>query len=490
MKLVHDKLKWIHNNLFKICLIIFILVSLSIIAFCTTSVLIEATQDNPVLIEEKDLPGKLSNYRKYTYDWFSKAMNVTSQIRGLDFTRNLYFFSTTTQELGELLVEYERSQTEEDIMEDFFKQIGFLSTEESFADLYGEDQEEDYSSIAGFYGIGTNTFVIVEDFQFDENPYRPLRFEDVVLVHELTHALQDMNFNLTRLINSYQDTTDSLMSMKALVEGDATLTQYLFYISEHRDFRNLDDEEKENLIRRISDRFSSFGYGGTIESDVPDYWLKEAVFVYLQGAGFVSQLYLAGGYELVNEAFSSKPPLSTEQILHPVKYIENDIPSMVDLPDISTQLNNTSEGLWSMEYEDTLGEFNIFVLIDKYLSDKGINYANRVSEGWDGDKVNFYINYNGEEDALVWVTAWDTEKDAIEFFDAYISLLVNKTNPDTLSINKYTKENIIWNKEGGFINSIYIKDNSVYIIEDIPEEIFEEVSQVILSSEIDFNLDE
>jgi hypothetical protein len=143
-----------------------------------------------------------------------------------------------------------------------------------------------------------------------------------------------------------------------------------------------------------------------------------------------------------------------------------------------------------MEYEDTLGEFNIYVLMDKYLSDKGINYANRVSEGWDGDKVNFYVNYKGEEDALVWVTAWDTEKDAREFFDAYISLMVNKTNPDLLSINKYTKDNIIWNKEGGFVNSIYIKDNSVYIIEDIPEDSFEEVSQVILSSEIDFNLEE
>jgi hypothetical protein len=248
MKLVHDIQNRTHLNLFRVSLIIIILVFLTIVISCTKSVLIEATQDDPILIEEKDLSGKLSNYRKYTYDWFSKAMNVTSEIRGLDFTRNLYFFSTNTQELGELLGEYERSQTEEEIMEDFFKQIGFLSTEESFADLYGEDQEEDYSSIAGFYGIGTNTFVIVEDFNVDENPYRPLRFEDVVLVHELTHALQDMNFNLTRLITSYQDTTDSLMSVKALAEGDATLTQYLFYINEHRDFRNLDEEEKENLI--------------------------------------------------------------------------------------------------------------------------------------------------------------------------------------------------------------------------------------------------
>ncbi len=476
--------KIIFKNIFYIIMTVILLTMI----FCTSSVIIKATSENPVLVERKELSGKLSNYRKYSYDWISKAMDVTGEIRGLDFIKDLYFFATTVNELPELLGEAERSQTEEEIMEDFFKQIGFLAKDESFADLYGEEEEEDYNSVAGFYSIGANTFVIVEDVKIQENPYKPVRFEDVVLVHELTHALQDMNFDLARMIINSDDSTDSIMSLKALAEGDATLTQYLFFINEHRDYRNLEDEEKKNLIRRISDRFSSFGYGGTIESDVPDYWLREAVFVYLQGAGFVSQLYLAGGYDLVNEAFNTRPPVSTEQVLHPVKYINNDIPSEIVLPDISTELKGTSGDTWSMEYEDKLGEFNIYVLIDKYLSDKGINYANKVSEGWDGDRVEFYKNYTSKKNALVWVSAWDTKKDAYEFFNAYISLLVNKVDPSSLSIKNYTDNEIIWKKSDEFIYNIIIRDNIIFIMEEIPKNVFDKVKEEVLSTQIKLNL--
>jgi hypothetical protein len=75
----------------------------------------------------------------------------------------------------------------------------------------------------------------------------------------------------------------------------------------------------------MSDRFKSFGYGGTIESDIPSYWVKAPVFVYLHGAGFVSQLYLAGGFNAVNQAYTKRLPISSEQIMHPIKYLKNDV---------------------------------------------------------------------------------------------------------------------------------------------------------------------
>ena len=470
-------------------IIIFSYIIISFIA-CTTGTRIDFEEGEMISIEPQKLPGKLSDYTTYSREWFSKAMDVASSIRGLDFNDKLSFYTVNQENLPELMKANEEESEEItnvdlEAIEAFYKQIGYLDEDFDYSEI--AESEDAYDSILGFYTVGENKFAIVENASVGYNPYKPVRLKDVVAVHELTHALQDMNFNLSNLIDEYVTDTDSLMSFKALVEGDATLTQYLFMIDEDRKMARLDDKEKEALIRRLSDRFASFGYGGTIVTDIPSYWVKGNVFVYLHGAGFVSQLYLAGGYDIVNEAYTKRVPISSEQILHPVKYIKNDVPVNIKLEDLSETLNKTSEASsWERIHEDTLGEYNLFLLIEKHLKSKGLNVPKNVSEGWDGDEVNFYKDTSAEDTyALVWVSVWDTTNDADEFYDAYVSMIPEKRKLNKVSLVSYGENKAQWKTED---NKYYVavkKDKAVFIIEEIPQNILEDTLNKVLNTTLE-----
>ncbi|MFW5799421.1 MAG: hypothetical protein ACOCV8_01295 [Spirochaetota bacterium] len=454
-----------------LCLMLFLLFLL----FCSSSSeVLSSNVNNPIMIEAKELSGNLSDYPVYTEKWFSKAMDVTRKIRNIDFVKDLYFFSIKRKDISSVLSEDTYYKTNLEVLEAFYKQMGYLDKNQKLNDIMNE--ETNYDSIAGFYRIGTNTFAIVEDVKLNNNPYEPIRFKDVVIVHELTHALQDMNYNLNFLALDTVKNTDSLMAFKAALEGDATLVQYLFYINENREFSSLDEDGKKNLLRRISDRFSSFGYGSTIKSDIPDYWVKGTNFVYLHGAAFITQLYLAGGFELINTLYEERFPVSSEQIMHPIKYINNDTPVNIDIPDFTETFNtNSNQDEWELVYEDTIGEYNLYILIEKYLSYKGLNYANEVAEGWGGDKLVFYMNKKRNKQFLIWANSFDTIKDADEFYNAYISLLNEKDSDDNLSLDEYKKTYAKWTDSNNNIYYIYKNDKSVNILENIPDTFFDNV---------------
>ena len=62
----------------------------------------------------------------------------------------------------------------------------------------------------------------------DVAPYRGLSLEEMVLVHELTHALQDQYFDLERFIDG-DPLSDEGTARTALVEGDASLVMFDFF---------------------------------------------------------------------------------------------------------------------------------------------------------------------------------------------------------------------------------------------------------------------
>ena len=54
----------------------------------------------------------------------------------------------------------------------------------------------------------------------------------------------------------------------------------------------------------------------------------EVIFPYREGALFAISLWRSGGFDNVNRAFAN-PPRSTEQIIHPEKYVAADQPAQV-----------------------------------------------------------------------------------------------------------------------------------------------------------------
>src|SRR4051812_17106906 len=141
---------------------------------------------------------------------------------------------------------------------------------------------------------------------------------EITLAHELDHAVDDQHFGLDR--KTPPATDDASIAFSALVEGTATsvMTDYARrYIS---------------AGGTLKSALASLGSGSTTDS-IPPYLLTSLLFTYLSGQKFVDRLRpVAGGWKLVNSAFSSRPPASSEQVIHPEKSLVNERPALVRLP--------------------------------------------------------------------------------------------------------------------------------------------------------------
>jgi hypothetical protein len=109
-------------------------------------------------------------------------------------------------------------------------------------------------------------------------------------------------------------------------------------------------------------------------------------FIEEQGRKFVEMLYQQGGWAAVNKAYDNLPA-STEQMLHPDKYLAGEKPIEV----ASVPLTGVIGGDWQLIADETLGEWRTYLLLSA-----GVDEAARLSEetaqqaaaGWGGDLVH------------------------------------------------------------------------------------------------------
>jgi hypothetical protein len=236
---------------------------------------------------------------------------------------------------------------------------------------------------------------------------------DISLVHQFAHALIDQHFDLSQLLNE-RLSGDSVRALDALVEGDAMLVTGL-YQSGSLDFGALDE--------------FSLHLAGAELTDYEDYRMSLAsedlvLFPYREGVRFAAALLESGWWPLINAAYLN-PPTSSEQILHPEKYLDvpKDDPRAVDLPDLTEDL---AEG-WRLVAQDVLGELVLLTHLDHFLP--STPDATEAASGWDGDLAALWQDAEGRE-VLVVRSVWDSPEDATEFANAYASLIETRlTDP-------------------------------------------------------------
>ncbi|MBV9210377.1 MAG: hypothetical protein JOZ52_07095, partial [Acidobacteria bacterium] len=195
--------------------------------------------------------------------------------------------------------------------------------------------------------------------------------------------------------------------------------------------------------------------------------LRESLlFPYEQGGQFVMQLYRRGGWRQVSQAFTDLPQ-STEQILHADKYFAREAPVKVEMPDISKQLG---KGWRRIEY-DVNGEWGYYQILDEYLKSSG--QSEQAAAGWGGDRYALYEGPQGEL-VLAQMTAWDSQQDATEFYDAYqkrIGLRYKDATPITSQFSDfYTKwfEGEAWHTGEGIV-ILHRNGERVLVLEGLPE---------------------
>lgn len=235
--------------------------------------------------------------------------------------------------------------------------------------------------------------------------------ERVTLAHEYTHALQDQHFDLGSLDREDLSNGDRSLARTALVEGDASL------LTRQWSLANMTFAEILAITKQALDPASM-----AVLSRVPPLVARQLTFPYDEGLAFADELFGRGGWAAVDAAFAA-PPDSTEQILHPEKYMSREKPVKVAAPITAKALGRG----WSAT-QDTIGELGTAVWLEPTA---GKRAAGDAAAGWGGDRV---VLLEGPDDAwlVAWQTAWDTPADADAFAAAAQAQVATLANPATV----------------------------------------------------------
>jgi hypothetical protein len=242
-----------------------------------------------------------------------------------------------------------------------------------------KSQKSLYSSaVAGFYDIKAKQLVV--------RGAKPTPAVRQVLVHELTHAVQDQHFNLDRPDLAKKD-DESDQSWTGLVEGDAVRVQDAYVAS-------LSPKDQAAVTAEETDQASQ------ISPDIPAVLLQVLGFPYQVGPQFTRAVLAAGGQARLDAAFAS-PPATSEQLIHPDKYLagEGAIP-VADPPANGTVIDR--------------GVFGEFGFILQLNGTPGLTQSDvlRAAAGWGGDR---YVAWDEGSRTCVRVdTLMDTQRDVDE----------------------------------------------------------------------------
>ncbi|MFQ5862125.1 MAG: hypothetical protein ACE5IC_03285 [Candidatus Brocadiales bacterium] len=343
------------------------------------------------------------------------ALDV-STLRGLEFKTPVRHGIKTKDELRKYLQKLIKEEIPDEKLIAYQKALikfGFipadLPLESLLLELYTEQ-------VAGFYDWRTKTLYLIDGI--------PETLLKALISHELTHALQDQHVGIENLPTSRKkEDDDRIMATQALLEGDAislTIDYALKFAG--KDSTMLPDHNLplEEFISTV---------GGKLMASAPAYIRYNMLFPYIHGLTFVKQLRQSGGWTQVDRTLE-QPPMSTEQILHPEKYLEAlDLPTAITLPHLSKELGPG----WTFLDKNTLGEFNINILLNEFLGEA----PKAAAMGWDGDLYQIYEQKPSGKTALIWFTTWDSDTDAQEFFEGYSAVLTKKYGSETIGLRPH-----------------------------------------------------
>jgi hypothetical protein len=258
--------------------------------------------------------------------------------------------------------------------------------------------------IGGFYDPKTRKLFLLEGM-----PLARLD-QEVLVAHELTHALQDQSFNLTKYLepSPKEPNSDRQLSIMAMIEGDASLTSSEYVQTLMKD--------KLNLMDVLGSVVSAVRMNFSFEKlrQAPRVLRDSMIFPYEQGMQFVQSFRNRGwSWEKINQLYKT-PPLSTEQILHPSKYLKAENPQALNF-----KSESVLPGKAQLLTQGVMGEFGWRHYFLNYFEN---SEAKASARGWAGDYYQVFKD-SAQQTRLIFSTLWDSPEEAHEFALSYAKTL-------------------------------------------------------------------
>ncbi|MCH2113274.1 MAG: hypothetical protein MK213_10475 [Planctomycetes bacterium] len=360
------------------------------------------------------------------------------QIRGWKFKHAVEVGMNTPEQF----IEFAKKEMDEEEalekMKNSSKMMIQLGLLEPKTDLYKTSLDLLESQVGGYYDPKQKKFFMMTTFNQGA-------MADIIMAHELTHALDDQYFQLDKMLEkAEEESSDSIFAVRSVVEGSGTSAMNLYTVQGGmKGWLQLDA-----VAMAESMKASQAGL-----EDAPVILVASLTLPYLEGNKFLtkSKSMMQAAMAVPNnkdlERAFRTPPTSSEQILHPEKYWDEkqwDAPRDLQVADVSASLGAG----WSEAERDTLGELTCFLVCSDEVPDLGspegqmASWISDASAGWGGDEFVLYAGPEGAELAC-WVLAWDTPEDCGEFVHAF-GMKHDGVNPSFQGMDEFETSVTLW----------------------------------------------
>ena len=342
--------------------------------------------------ESSELPADIARQ-------MDEIQQQVAEIRGLSMNAELKRDLMTPEELQDKVInDFFADYTDEDALKDskVLSTLGLIDEgfdlKQFYLDLYSEQ-------IAGYYDSETKEMYVIAGEGFGG-------MERMTYAHEFNHVLQDQNYDLENGMKLNEDyckqDTEYCAAVSALIEGDSVSAEQQWFI--------------QHSTRQDQQDLFSFqeSYTSPVYDSAPAYMKEDFLFPYTVGFDFVQGLIENGGWEAVDAAYRN-PPVTTEQILHPEKYPDNQ-PVPVEIPDLAANLGDD----WSELDRNVMGEWYTYLIFARGRSSQFTmddENCKTAAAGWNGDTYVYYATEDLSGHLFAWRSTWESVDDAGEYFE-------------------------------------------------------------------------
>ena len=302
------------------------------------------------------------------------------------------------------------------------KKLGFLPREFNLREFLVKATGQE---IAGYYDDETKTISLLNWVPSDK--------QEPILAHELTHALQDQNYNLKKWMqaamkpsgsgaNAVSGNDDGATARKAVVEGQAMVV-YVDYVLAPLG-RNLSDtpgliyEMEEPAVKAVAD--------SQMLHDAPMILREAGSFAYNEGLIFEGELLHKGGKKMAFAGAFVRPPRNSHEVLQPEAYINDEKLPPVAIPDLKELLGSD----YDLYDSGGIGQLDVRALLKQFGERKS---ADDVSSAWQGGA---YVTFHRKDKpaaststadlALLYVSRWKNPQAAERFARFYTSAVAQR----------------------------------------------------------------
>ena len=284
-------------------------------------------------------------------------------------------------------------------------------------------------NVAGFYDPKTKMVSLLD--------WMPLEEQKGVLAHELTHALQDQNYDLQKwhkqrkakvadalksVVSSETDEGESATAGRCVTEGQAMVVMFDYVLASMG--AKVDLEHAPGLADTLQERMS-YGAEGPVMHRAPLALREGMNFPYREGMMFEIALLEKGSRKMAFTMALQEPPRLTHEVLQPRVYLAKEKTAPVRIPDLRPVLGD------SVRVQDTgvIGELDTRVFIRQYES-KWL--AGELSKAWRGGSYATVARspqgqpVTTNDVALLYVSRWQTPEAAQRFAKFYAGAVAKR----------------------------------------------------------------